>query len=47
MNAIRGRNEAEKGLRPFGHRPVEWHFGFCLQQKWPRGWGRGERLPRR
>jgi len=44
MNAIRGRNEAEKGLRPFGDRPVECHFALCLQQKCLRGVGSAKNL---
>jgi len=32
LSAIEGQNEAEKELRPSGHRSVELHFGVCLQQ---------------
>jgi hypothetical protein len=32
----------KKWLRPFGHRSVELHFAFCLQQKCYRGWGLAE-----
>src|SRR5690242_5805911 len=44
MNAIRGRKNAKKDFRPFGDRPVECHFGLCLQQKWLKGGGSGRKI---
>jgi len=31
MTPIRRSKMSEKGLRPFGHRSVEFGFGFCFQ----------------
>jgi hypothetical protein len=33
INRIGRQNYHKKGLRPRGHRSVELHFDFCLQQK--------------
>jgi hypothetical protein len=41
MTPIRRAKTTEKGFRPFGHRSVELHFGFCFQQNAYGGWGRG------
>jgi hypothetical protein len=38
---------AKKGFRPFGHRPVEWQFAFCLQQNRRKGGGGGQKFTRR
>jgi hypothetical protein len=46
LNAIRGQKNAKKGLRPFGHRPVEWQFAFCLQQNRTKGGGGGQKITR-
>jgi len=27
----RAQKQGKKGLRPVGHRSVEWHLGVCLQ----------------
>jgi len=32
LNAIQGQNEAEKDFDRSVDRPVEFHFGLCLQQ---------------
>jgi hypothetical protein len=44
MNAIRGRNEAKKELRPRGDRAVECHLGLCLQQNVSMGGGGGRKI---
>ena len=41
-----GQNQGENGLRPIGHRPVEWHFDVCFQQSGQRGGGVGNRRDR-
>ena len=41
LNPIGVPKNGEKGLRPLGHRSVEWHFDLCFQQRSYGGWGRG------
>jgi hypothetical protein len=41
MTPIRLAKMREKGLRQFGDRSVELHFGFCFQQNVYGGWVAG------
>jgi hypothetical protein len=40
-NVIRGRNEAEKGGRPFGDRSVELNKSFVCNKSLTPGWVKG------
>ena len=46
MTLIRLVKTSEKGLRPLGHRSVEWRFDLCFQQKRRRGVGWAKKITR-
>jgi hypothetical protein len=45
ISEIQPRNEAEKGLRPFGDRSVELVFSFVCNKSLTPGWGYVEKSP--
>jgi hypothetical protein len=42
IQPIQALKRGAVGLRPLGHRSVEWQFAFCLQQNATPGWGLAE-----